>query len=234
VATEGTGSEQIGTPPYIGWKTFQGVVEKLENNIVPHRIDRDILKTYAGADQSRILAALKWLGLTKGEENTVEPVFKQYVENADQREAIMREIVQRRYAWALTLPGNATPQQLSTLFHDVTGVGDETRRKAVSFFTSAAEFAGVPLSPLFKKSAGRPRGAAKATTPRRTATRRRTGGKNGADSEQSKTTLNEALDSTLVSWLNELPGWPEHDRAMWFRTFKAIYDSKYPTKIKGG
>lgn len=224
---------QTGTPPYIGWKTFQGVVEKIENAaVVPDRIDRDILKTYAGADQSRILAALKWLGFTANEEHTVEPVFEQYVKNPDQREAIMRDIVQRRYAWALTLPSNATPQQLLTRFHEATGVDGETRRKATSFFTSAAEFAGVPLSPLFKKSAGRPRGSAKASTPRRPSSRRRRGEPaEKSDEDQKKTSnLSADLDPTLVSWLNELPDWPEDDRAGWHRTFKSIFDRKYPTK----
>lgn len=159
------------SPPYVSWTTFKGFIERLEPpNIIPTQIDSTIVKTYAGSVQRLLLQSLRWLELIELD-GKVREELKDLVNRKAERPQLIRQLLERRYPWALSLDANATELQLNTAFGENTGAEGDTRRKAIAFFLAAADFGKVQHSPLWKKSRGRPVGAVSVTA-RRPMTRR--------------------------------------------------------------
>ncbi len=168
---EATAKRESISPPYVPWTTFKGFIERLEPpNIVPTQIDSTIVKTYAGSVQRLLLQSLRWLELIEPD-GKVRDELKDLVNRKAERPQLIRQILERRYPWALSLDGNSTELQLNTAFGENTGVEGDTRRKAISFFLAAADYAKVSHSPLWKKPRGRPAGAV-STAGRKSAVRR--------------------------------------------------------------
>jgi hypothetical protein len=168
---EATSKRETISPPYIPWKTFNGFIERMEPpNIVPTQIDSTIVKTYAGSVQRLLLQSLRWLELIDLN-GKVRDDLKDLVNLKAERPRLIRQLLEKRYPWALSLDGNSTELQLNAAFGENTGAEGDTRRKAIAFFLAAADYAKVQHSPLWKKSRGRPVGAI-SSAGRRAAVRR--------------------------------------------------------------
>src|SRR5260370_26622197 len=124
--------------------------------IVPTKVDRTFIKTYAGSAQPLILHALRFLGLIDPETGLVQNALKDLVVAKDKRPQLVRQLLDIHYLWLLALPHNATEQELLDAFKDHGGLEGDTRRKAAAFFLAAANYAKVPYTPLWKKNPGRP------------------------------------------------------------------------------
>ncbi len=138
------------TAPYASWRTLQNTVERMKNDGgVPGRLDRSYLSNLPGSAQSELQTTMKALGLINDQ---MEPtaLLGRLVEDDGGRPAIVKEILESRYAGPLALGLNATQAQLETEFRTKLGVQGSTLRKAVRFYLNAAAFAGVPLSQHFK------------------------------------------------------------------------------------
>ena len=48
-------------PPYISFKTLEGVVRKFKDTTVPDVVDTSVLRTYANSVGRQIIAAMKYL-----------------------------------------------------------------------------------------------------------------------------------------------------------------------------
>jgi hypothetical protein len=164
--------QEKSAPPYISFTTFVGLLDKMREGIVPRKLDPTYLKSYAGGLRPKILHAFRWLGLTD-KDNVVQGSLRELVGKPEDRPDLLKALLTERYPWAINLPLDATEQDLLDAFKDGTGIEGETRRKAITFFLNAAEAAKLEISPLFKKSRGRPAGGG---SPRR-ATSKRVAGK---------------------------------------------------------
>ena len=61
------------TPPYISFNTFKTLLYWLEKEGVPLRIDRSFWKEkFSGANGSKLMGALRFLGLLDGDKPTKE------------------------------------------------------------------------------------------------------------------------------------------------------------------
>lgn len=138
------------TPPYIAFKTLMNLIQRLEDEPIPPRIDRTFLGTMSGGYQTQIIAALRALDFVD-DDGTVRPLLMHFVtgEPSD-RQSILSEFLSLRYGEAVALgEKNGTQGQLEEAF-DVYGVSGSTKRKAIGFFLKAAEEAGVTLSAHFR------------------------------------------------------------------------------------
>jgi hypothetical protein len=125
-------------------------VGRFDDQPLPPRIDKSLMQTWSGAQQTQVMAALQALGLIS-EAGEVQPALRALADgDPDQRKRLVGDLVRTHYKWALDLSSvNATQQQLDEAFRE-RGVAGSTARKAATFFLHAAKFAGIETSANFK------------------------------------------------------------------------------------
>ena len=151
---------RAAAPPYVGFRTFMGFLDWLidERIVLPSRLDRSFWgQRLSGSSGPQLMGALRFLGLMD-ENNRPQPELEEMArDRTPQRErckTIMREILPKSYGRAfegLDLK-RASADQFREHFSRYS-VDGETRRKAVTFFVNAADYAGIPLSPHITRKA---------------------------------------------------------------------------------
>jgi len=142
------------TPPYVSWKTVQNYVEYLhKSKVPPHRIDTSMMpSTMSGQVRSALRVALRFLGLID-DDGIVSPAFVTLIETFDTPSwsKTLAQVVEQAYAPIVTGLDiqNGTAQMLNEKFREAGGVDGEVRFKAVRFYLSALDAAGVKFSPHF-------------------------------------------------------------------------------------
>jgi hypothetical protein len=135
--------------PYVPFKTFLAALESLEKGL-PGQVDRSLWPSYSGAIQGQLLGALRFLGLID-EAHAPTPELADLATRPEARRALLRKLLERSYS---TLAGidlsRASPRQFEEAMRQY-GLTGATHRKSVSFFLQAAQYAGLPLSPLLKQ-----------------------------------------------------------------------------------
>src|SRR4051812_24227513 len=104
------------TPPYIAFKTLNGLIDRMKADEPPARIDKSYLDNYSGGYQTQLLAALDSLDLL-GENGELSDTLKRLVlgDEAEQQQ-IIGDMVRERYGPVLALGTNATQQQMIDAF----------------------------------------------------------------------------------------------------------------------
>src|SRR5437868_7064320 len=86
-------AEQGFTPPYIAFKTLIGLVERMEREEPPSRIDKSYLDSFSGGYQTQVLAALDALELL-GESGVLGDRLKALVAaDESERKQIVGELI---------------------------------------------------------------------------------------------------------------------------------------------
>jgi hypothetical protein len=144
---------------YVSWTTMKSALDQLSQGVPPSRIDRSVFPGMAWGVQSQLFAGMKFLGLT-GPEGEATPLLNDLVSGDEQhRKAKLKEILEHSYAGLIALDlAKTTPAHLLEMMGALYEVTGDTRGKAVRFFVNAAEYVGIPLSPLLtgKKANGAP------------------------------------------------------------------------------
>lgn len=145
-------------PPYVSWATFTNfLADKVDHETLPTQIDKSFLDSYSGSNQAMILNALKLFEMID-DDGTVRPSLRQAGGDEDFRREHVGKILRKRYSALIQLgEQNATAQKLHDWFAAF-GYKGSTLGKAEAFYLSAAEYAGVPISPNFKVKAARSSG----------------------------------------------------------------------------
>jgi hypothetical protein len=222
------------TVPYVSFRTFFNLLERLHSGGIPQHIDRHYWGGFlAGSTGQQVMAALRFFGLiTPNDEPT--PALERLADPA-QRKTTLNELLRERYGaiWESGVdPARTTPGHLDSTFKTLYKVEGETRRKAVTFFVHAAKFAEMTLSsqissktrqrraPSSSTSRTRPKG--ELPPPRTAATR---------DRPPVKDQLPSALDSgpyaILHALLDQLPSdgrWTSEIRKRWLAALQANVD----------
>jgi hypothetical protein len=160
--------------PYVPFKTFLTAIEGFEAGL-PRQLDRSIWPSYSGAIQGQLLGALRYLGLID-ENHTPTAELRELVGRRDQRKAILRKLIERRYSNLVSLDlSRISPRQFEEAVRQY-GASGATLKKAVSFFLQAAQYAGVPMSVLLRAKtrtggAGHRRASPEAARPAATTSR---------------------------------------------------------------
>jgi hypothetical protein len=138
------------TAPYVSFKTLLNLLDKLDEDGAPQRIDRTYLSNLPGSTQSMLLTALDTFGLIDGSKRPTDHMKALVAADAEQRATLIGELVRAHYGPALDLGDNATQGQLEEVFTDNFNVSGSTRRKSIAFFLAATKYAGITVSKHFK------------------------------------------------------------------------------------
>lgn len=145
-------------PPYVPFRTFLNFLTKLEQ-LVPQRIDRSFLnRSYSGVMGSQLITSLRFLGLVEGDENRTTAELNRLVHEQATRKQLLGELLHKRYEPIFTDVGDlskATHLQLEQAFKQLYKVDGDTRRKVISFFVHAAQYADIPVS-MYIRTANNP------------------------------------------------------------------------------
>lgn len=141
------------SPPYnISWATFLNTIDKIAGEM-PTRVDRTYLDSQAGSVQTYLISALRGFGFIDGDQRTDTENMKGWASAVPEaRPGFMAELLRRYYPSMIELgTSNSTPGELADAFAEAfPAIAGESRTKAVRFFLSAAAYAGVQTSPMWK------------------------------------------------------------------------------------
>lgn len=149
-------------PPYVAFRTLQGLLDDFREHGIPSQIDKSVLKSMSGAVQSQVRVALRYLGLTDSADKTT-PIMRQLVEaRDDERKQVLRAIVEKSYEFIFGDSNSfdlsmATMQQLEAKFRDQ-GIQGDTVNKAVTFFVRACQESNIVISKFITNTSRRPSG----------------------------------------------------------------------------
>lgn len=147
---DGVDDGKAFSPPYnVSWSTFLSTVERAASDL-PNRLDRSYLSSQAGSVQTYLIAAFKSFGLIDDE---LRPTgLRQFAAEPQDRPAIMAGLLRQHYAPVVALgQTKSTPGELESCFNETfPGITGESRRKAIRFFLSAAGYANLSVSALWK------------------------------------------------------------------------------------
>lgn len=147
--TEDVGAVKAPLPPYIAFKTLTDLVERMEREEPPTRVDPSYLDSYAGGYRPTVISNLQTLGLLHKSGEPTERLLALVAGSEADRQKLVGDIVTDYYSDILALGRNATQGQFLEAFADRGARGD-TRRKAIAFFMKACKFADIPLSTHWK------------------------------------------------------------------------------------
>jgi hypothetical protein len=160
---------------YLPWATFKTALDQLAMGI-PSRIDRSVFPGMAWNMQTQLFAALKFLGLVKGEDEPTQALQDLVTGTDVERKAKLKKLIESSYSELIAIDlTKATRAHFEEKLGELYSVSGDTRKKAVRFFINAAEEVGVPLSafiaPKNGKAAGKTRRApsGKPRAPKKTA-----------------------------------------------------------------
>jgi hypothetical protein len=140
-------------PPYLAFQTFWSFLDELASKPLPPQIDRSLLSSKSGTDQTGLLNLLKGVGFISPD-LSVEPALGQFVDADEEgRKKILANLLAEYFPKQIEVSeSNGTEKQLLDSFEEAFGYTGDTRRKATTFFLHAARTAGLHLSPHFPKT----------------------------------------------------------------------------------
>jgi hypothetical protein len=148
---QSNGSGAKLAPPYFPWPTLLTLVQRMATEGPPTRIDKSYLDNQSGGMQTAILSGLRWLGLISDDGRLTEAFIKLAEADEAERKEAIADLLRSRYGSIIELgTQNATQLELEEAFKAELGAQGETRRKAVSFYLKAAQYAGVAVSRNWK------------------------------------------------------------------------------------
>lgn len=170
-------------PPYLSYKTFMNFINGFAETTIPMRIDRDLLGNLSGAAQGHLMATLKYLELIDPEGRPDDRLGALARSEGDERKRLLLDILKKSYPFLFTNDFDvqrATSRLMNEKFTEAGASGD-TVRKSIAFFLTAAEAAGITISPHIKRGGSISGG--NNTRRRRPASNPQTQSNNGARSE---------------------------------------------------
>jgi hypothetical protein len=141
------------SPPYISFRTFYNLIERLAESGIPQYIDRSYWRPFlSGSLGPQVMAALRFFVLIIGADNEPTTELERLVEDKEQRKQIFAEMLKKHYAPVFDDVDLArtTTGHLERTFNKNYKLSAETRRKAITFFLHAAQYAGFSLSTQLK------------------------------------------------------------------------------------
>lgn len=201
-------------PPYIGWGTWQRLLEGLKTFIPPY-LDRSYFNSlgFSGTQRSQAVRTLSFLGLITETKRPTDKLQLLLTAQKDDYKGILREILQDAYKPFFDDPGpqNATIGALENYLRSKGAKGGVVD-KCITFFLKGARAAEIPLSPQLSRDLGRGarRGLSK---PRRTAS------KQPARAERTDSQLAQSLVEKFPDFD---PNWSDDLRQKWFESFQEL------------
>lgn len=150
-------------PPYIAFKTLTDLIERMEREEPPTRVDPSYLDSYAGGYRPTVISNLQTMGLLNKDFVPTDELKALVAGTEADRKRLIAELVGRLYTEVLALGMNSTQGQFLEAFSSLGAHGD-TRRKAVAFFLKAAKYGGVETGTHWKTPPASTNGAIRRRT----------------------------------------------------------------------
>jgi hypothetical protein len=210
------------TPPYISYATYKNYLTTLKKAI-PGRIDKSVMTSLSGANQTQLLHALKYLKLIDGNGAPQEKLALLVNSEGADRQKVQQDILRAAYPFLNDTSfrlETATTGQLGEQFAKL-AQGD-TVRKCKTFFLPAAKEAGLTVSPYIKEVGKR--------TPSNGKTRKPRAATAAPAAAASVVPGTGASTPPVMSWHELLltkfpsfdPSWPDDVKAKWFVSFQDL------------
>ena len=151
-------TERVALPPYLSYKTFTNFLDGLQVGI-PAQIDRSLMPSLSETMQSWLLATLRYLELTTGDNAPTERLRKLVNATGPDRQALLAEIAKSSYPFVFKNGADlqtATPRQLNDAFSNV-GAQGATVKKCSRFLIALVKDAGLPPSHFLERATRRQR-----------------------------------------------------------------------------
>ena len=141
---------------YVPWPTFINAINALAQ-AMPNRIDKSVFSNLSFGTQGQLLTGLKFLGLTAKDGRPTEALIALAVMDEGERQKQTAKILKASYAKLFDLDlARATQQELRDALKEHYGVSGDTLERALRFFLSGAQYAGIALSSLLTKGIAKP------------------------------------------------------------------------------
>lgn len=213
-------NEPMAKPPYVAYRTFVNSINKLQERGVPGRIDSSVFAGQSGSGIAALLAAYKYLGLMEESGAPSETLKALVATDEGARGPLIRDLLESRYDF-LGSPhmdlANATTSQVESAFREC-NINGSTVTKAVSFFLSAAQDAGLAVSKHIKTPQPKRNGGGvkakrgKAAPPPKPA----------EPQGERRTAKASPVELLLAKFPDFDPTWPEDIKKNWFESFGAL------------
>jgi hypothetical protein len=150
----------VVSPPYISFRTFLNLLERFAEDGIPQHIDRSYWKPFlSGSLGPHVMTTLRFFGLLSGADNLPTPDLERLVEDKEHRKQLFASLLTKLYAPVFRDVdlARSTMGHLERTFTRYYKMSADTRRKSITFFLHAAQFADLPLS-SYLRDASRTRG----------------------------------------------------------------------------
>jgi len=146
-------SDKKVLPPYVSFKSFTSFIKGLRDSTLPTQIDRSMMRSMSGAQQSSMISALRYFHLIDENDKPTAPM-KQLVEASDENQKdVLKAALEAAYSFLFDDAEfdleRATGQQLADKFR-AQGITGSTVIKSTSFFLAAAKEVGIKYSAHIK------------------------------------------------------------------------------------
>jgi hypothetical protein len=149
-ATRGEGP----TYPYSSFQGLRSLFDRLRDDGLPQVFDRSFFGDQSGSLIAQTRGTLRFFDLIDDDKRPTDRLRQLARADETDRVAILRDLAVTKYADVIALGNNATQGQLTQTF-TASGLSGGSIPKATSFYLSLSEYVGLPVSPFFKKTAGR-------------------------------------------------------------------------------
>jgi len=158
-------------PPYVAAPRFMSEITRMGDEGVPDKINKRYLADMAVGTAFQYRMAFRSLGLTTDDDRPTSLLTELAEASPDDRPELFGMIMSDRYPDLTGLPLDASKDDFSRVLKDGYGVeSDVQRRKMLTFFVAAADYAGLQISPHIRPTKARP-GPRKPRAGRRTSAR---------------------------------------------------------------
>lgn len=228
MTTDTTNEPNVGkvnrTPPYVSFRSFMTLIEELKTNGLPPRVDRSVLKRFAGGLASQLIMALKSLGLIEDGQNKpterLEELVRAY--GTEEFKDGLRQVLLDSYPFLQDLDlKTATPSMFAEAFRNATAAKEDVLRKCRTFFIHAAQFSGLEVGPRLVSGTGSvaSNGAAR-RRPKAVATKKREPeGQNGGPRIEVEVSPSDFAGRLLQKFPDFDPSWSDELKKAWFADF---------------
>ncbi len=146
-------SEKKAFPPYVSFKSFITFINGLRENGVPSQIDRSIMLKQSGAQQSAMIAALRYLNMIDQNSKPTQLMMQLVAKDEAESKSILKKILEDGYSFLFKDDQfnleKATGQLLADKFRQQ-NISGSTITKAIVFFLASAKEAGIQYSSHIK------------------------------------------------------------------------------------
>lgn len=131
-------------PPSIAFELFVECLDRMDDEGLPTRIDKDYFAGRSAATTSQLLAALRFFDLIDDQGQPL-PRLALLADNV-LRELMLRQLLEAHYVRAMGLDADTTTEDLDKALLGLGVARALRRRRAIAFFLDAANYAHMDLS----------------------------------------------------------------------------------------